>query len=338
MVFKKAVQFTDIHLGLKGNSKEHNNLCIEYINWLITESKEFGAETCIFNGDLFHQRNAINVLTFDYGIKLMELLSQNFEKVYLVVGNHDLFYRTSRNVHSLGFAKKYSNIHVVDEITKIDDCLFLPFLVKDEHKNLDLTNVKYVFGHLELPGYMLNNMIQMPDTGKETDEMFNTCEYVFSGHFHKRQVKTLKSGTEIHYIGNTFPHNFSDSWDDKRGLVLLEYNSAPIYRDWDDCPKYKDGQLSAILQDHEYYCGYRTTLKANLDMDISIEDINFIREIFKQKYNMTDFIIRGGNMSVDGIVDEECEILSVDQVVNAQLEKLETTFNKNLLIDIYNSL
>ena len=75
MVFNKTVMFTDIHLGLKGNSQEHNKMCLEFVDWMITEAKEFGAETCMFLGDLSHQRNSINVLTFDYGIKLMEKLS-----------------------------------------------------------------------------------------------------------------------------------------------------------------------------------------------------------------------------------------------------------------------
>ena len=338
MVFNKTVMFTDIHLGLKGNSQEHNKMCLEFVDWMITEAKEFGAETCMFLGDLFHQRNSINVLTFDYGIKLMEKLSENFKQVIMIVGNHDLFYRSSRNVHSIGFAKKYNNINVVDEITKIGDCLFLPFLVKDEYKELDLSNTKYVFGHLELPGYMLNNMIEMPDHGRETQDMFNSCQYVFSGHFHKRQVKVLQSKTEIHYIGNTFPHNFSDSWDDNRGIVLFENTKTPIYKNWLNCPKYKDGSLSNILRDHQTYCGYRTTLKAVLDIDIQIEDINYIRETLRQKYKMTDFIVRGSSNAFDSEFEDESEILSVDQVVNEQITKLETTLDKNLLLEIYNSL
>ena len=340
MAFKRAAMFTDIHLGLKGNSQEHNKMCLEFVDWMITEAKKFNAETCIFLGDLFHQRNSINVLTFDYGIKLIEKLSQNFETVYLIVGNHDLFYRSSRDIHSINYAKKYHNVKVLDDITKIDDCLFLPFLVKDEHKNLDFSGIKYVFGHLELPGYMLNNMIEMPEHGKETQEMFNKCEFVFSGHFHKRQVKKLQSGTEIHYIGNTFPHNFSDSWDANRGIVLFEHSTNELqYVNWAHCPTYKDGSLSNILRDHNVYCGYRTTLKAILDIDIAVEDINFIRETLRQKYKMTDFIVRGGSSAFDSSFDESsCEIQSVDQLVNEQILKLETTLDTNLLLEIYNSL
>ena len=39
-------------------------------------------------------------------------------------------------------------------------------------------------------------------------EDLNHHGYVFSGHFHRRQVKG-----NIHYIGNTFPHNYSDAND-----------------------------------------------------------------------------------------------------------------------------
>ena len=50
-MFKKAACFTDIHFGLKNNSRQHNNDCENFVKWFIKEAKEFGAETCIFLGD-----------------------------------------------------------------------------------------------------------------------------------------------------------------------------------------------------------------------------------------------------------------------------------------------
>ena len=59
-------------------------------------------------------------------------------------------------------------------------------------------------------------------------------EYVFSGHFHKRQYKN-----NIHYIGNAFPHNYADAGDWERGAMFLTWGEEPSYVNWPDCPKYK---------------------------------------------------------------------------------------------------
>ena len=39
-MFKKAAVFTDIHFGLKGNSKVHNQDCEDFIDWYIQQAKD----------------------------------------------------------------------------------------------------------------------------------------------------------------------------------------------------------------------------------------------------------------------------------------------------------
>ena len=43
-MFKKAAVFTDIHFGLKGNSRVHNDDCEEFIDWYIQTAKDNGCE------------------------------------------------------------------------------------------------------------------------------------------------------------------------------------------------------------------------------------------------------------------------------------------------------
>ena len=91
-------------------------------------------------------------------------------------------------------------------------------------------------------------MVSMPDTNELSSNDLTHHGYVFSGHFHKRQVQG-----KIHYMGNAFPHNYADAWDDKRGMMILdkENNKEPEYIDWDNCPKYRTLKLSQLLEDKE---------------------------------------------------------------------------------------
>ena len=54
MFFKKVACFTDIHFGLKGNSRVHNDDCETFIHWFIEQAKAHNCETCIFLGDWHH--------------------------------------------------------------------------------------------------------------------------------------------------------------------------------------------------------------------------------------------------------------------------------------------
>ena len=39
-LFKKAAVFTDIHFGLKSNSLQHNQDCLDFVDWFILKAKE----------------------------------------------------------------------------------------------------------------------------------------------------------------------------------------------------------------------------------------------------------------------------------------------------------
>jgi DNA repair exonuclease SbcCD nuclease subunit len=191
--------FTDIHLGMKGNSKVHNQDCEDYVDWYIATAKEHGCETGLFCGDWHHNRNSLNLTTMDTTIRLLEKLGSAFEKFYMFAGNHDLYYKDKRDVKSTEFAKHIPGITVIDQMMVEDDVALVPWLVGDEWKKIEKLKAKYLFGHFELPSFYMNAMVQMPDHGELKSEHFKNQEYVFSGHFHKRQ----KQG-KVHYIGNAF--------------------------------------------------------------------------------------------------------------------------------------
>ena len=110
--FKKIACFTDIHFGLKGNSRIHNDDCEEFVKWFISQAKAEGCETCIFLGDWHHHRSATNVSTMNYTVSNMERLGAAFENVYVIMGNHDLYYRDKREINSMEYIRNIPNIHL----------------------------------------------------------------------------------------------------------------------------------------------------------------------------------------------------------------------------------
>mgnify|MGYP005724079407 CR=1 FL=1 len=183
--FNKAACFTDIHFGMKNNARQHNIDCENFVTWFIEEAKKRGSETCIFLGDWHHQRSSVNVSTLNYSISNLKKLGEAFEKVYFIVGNHDLFYRDKREISSVVFADEIPNIKVVSDWIIQDDVAVIPWLFGDEWKTVQKVKCKYMFGHFELPHFKMNAMVEMPDIGTISSYHFKNAGHVFTGHFHK---------------------------------------------------------------------------------------------------------------------------------------------------------
>ena len=336
-MFKKAAVFTDIHLGMKGNSRVHNQDCEDYINWYTEQAKANNCETGIFCGDWHQNRNSLNLTTMDTTIRLFEKLGESFEKFYMFAGNHDLYYKDKRDVKSTEFAKHIPNITVVDEIQVIDDVALVPWLVGDEWRRMEKIQAKYLFGHFELPSFYMNAMVQMPDHGELKSEHFKNQEYVFSGHFHKRQ----KQG-KIHYIGNAFPHNYADAWDDDRGMMILdrENNAEPEYINWPECPKYRTVKLSQLIDEKDTLIKPSMYLRVTLDIDISYEEASYIKETFMDQYKCREITLIPQKHIEEINTDLDIEQFeSVDQIVSNEIQAIDSEqFNKKLLLDIYNEL
>ena len=162
-LFKKAALFTDIHFGLKNNSIQHNADCTNFVDWFIAEAKKEGCETCFFLGDYNHNRAAINIQTLQFGLRALEKISAAFDQVFFIPGNHDLYYRDKRDVHSVEWGKHLPNVTIINEWTTINDVTIVPWVIGDEWKRFQKLEGKYLFGHLELPNFYMNAMIQMPD-------------------------------------------------------------------------------------------------------------------------------------------------------------------------------
>ena len=335
-LFKKVAAFTDLHVGLKGNSATHLKDCEEFVDWFIEQAKENNCETCIFLGDWSHNRNSLNLFTLDSSLRCLEKLGAAFEQFFWFPGNHDLFYKDKRNIHSSAFGRHIPGVTVVDSITTLDDVTLVPWLVGDEWKEMKKVKSKYVFGHFELPSFYMNAMIQMPDHGELQRTDLAGPEYVFSGHFHKRQ----HNGNVV-YIGNAFPHNFSDTWDDDRGMMVLEWGGKPEFINWDNGPKYRTISLSRLIDEKDAIMKSKMHLKVNLDIDISYEEANFIKEEFTREYDIREISLIQDKNNLDGTIDDnpDAKFESVDHIVTEQIVNIESdTFDKATLLEIYNNL
>jgi len=333
--FKDAAMFCDPHFGGKGNSKLFNEDIADFIEWFIKEAITRNCKTCIILGDWHDSRSTINVLTLHYSVNALRRLSKHFEDVYILTGNHDLFYREKRDVHSLLMGGDIDNIHIIDKITTIGDSLFIPWLVDDEWQTVIKSKAKYIFGHLELPGFKMNAMVEMPDHGGVNSGHFKNQDYVFTGHFHKRQHKG-----NVHYIGNPFGHNYGDAGDLDRGACFLSHGGKPEYVNYTHGPKYFSIELSELLLNPTQYASKTSYLKVSVDIDITYEESMALREEFTNVHQVREFKLLPKFISeeYDEVIDVESHA-TIDAIVYEAINNLDSnTYSKHTLSEIFGQL
>ena len=334
-LFNKAAVFSDIHVGLKNNSTLHNQDCEEFVDWYIATAKENGCEVGIFSGDWHHNRNTLNIVTMDYSLRMLEKLGAAFDEFYFFPGNHDLFYKDKRDIHSVEFGKYIPGITVIQKPVTIGDVTLCPWLVQDEWKHLNKHKGRYIFGHFELPNFMMNAQVRMPNHNEIQLEDFTQYELGFSGHFHKRQCHK-----NMHYIGNAFPHNYSDTWDDERGMMILEWGGQPEFHTWPNQPTFRTLTLSKLLDESATILKPKQHLRVTMDIDISFEEASFIKETFLNDHQLREFSLIADRKDVDLYTDDSVrEFKTVDQLVSSEIINIDSdTYDKNVLLSIFNNL
>jgi DNA repair exonuclease SbcCD nuclease subunit len=334
-LFKKAACFTDIHFGLKSGSRTHNQDCENFVSWFCDTARAQGCETAIFLGDWHHNRSTTDVSTMNYTVSNLEKLSQSFEKVYFILGNHDLFYKDKREINSVEFMRLFPNIVPIRELYTEGDVTIMPWLIGDEWTEVKQLKSRYIFGHFELPHFYMNAMVQMPDHGQLQTGHFQHQELVFTGHFHKRQQKG-----NVVYIGNAFPHNYADAGDDDRGMMMLEWGGKPEYHSWPDQPIYRTYKLSQIIDRPDELLREKMHCRVTIDLPITFEEANFIKEQFMPQYKLRELMLIPEKVEVESAVNPiDITFESVDTIVMNQINNIDSdTYDKKLLLDIYNEL
>lgn len=345
-LFNKASVFTDIHFGKKSDSTVHNKDCLDFIEWFCSKTLEEQADTVIFMGDWHDNRSRLRSDTLWYSTQaLSKLMSLNLP-VFFIIGNHDIFLKNSRDIHSFPFFKHLygdNNIILVDELQEAGDVLLCPWLVGDEFIIPPDTKVKYIFGHFELPLFLANEMYEMPDRGGLHMNHFHKADWLFSGHFHKRQTKINEHGIPITYIGNAFPHDFNDVGDTERGMMTLEWGKEPIYHNWPSAPKYIRTKTTVLFNQIEEFglppnFDKNTVVECWDDTDLSTTDSLEITEAMQEQ--VRDFRLRFPRRINESVTDTDMddEGKNADQMIVEFLHHLDTEgskFNPEILVELY---
>ena len=222
----KSILFTDLHLGVHNNSE----IWLEKSILLAKTMADYGLKNSIKRiyclGDFFNDRRSLNTKTIDTALEFLDIL-KDFE-VYLIIGNHDTYFKNSSDVHSLRMFNTIEHVTVVNERLNVEDITLVSWGTESTNQK----DNKILMGHFEINGAKMNNSMVTEHSDLNPKD-FSNYDLVLSGHFH-----TPSKTNNINYIGSCMPFTFNDT-ESSRGFY--EFNSSTLdlkFIEFKDAPKY----------------------------------------------------------------------------------------------------
>lgn len=283
VAFGKSVVFTDQHFGVKGNSASRQKIGINAIKGILKHIKSNGIKNVIFCGDWFHSRSAIDVSTLDIAFKCVQALAKVC-KVFMILGNHDLYLKNSTEVSSINIFKNASNVEVISECSELElngkKCLLVPWLASISEAREDFYD--FVFGHFDISAKFLmqsyveehsRNAVASKSVSSHlySDEFLedpankSSCSAnssanllgsfidvakkhtgtVFAGHIHQHKEMIARGGRKFIFVGTPYQQNLGDIGC-KCGFYELDVDGSFTFVELVGLPKHIQVKTSDI--------------------------------------------------------------------------------------------
>lgn len=215
----------DVHVGMRNDAELfHEALATFFQTVFFPRLKDEGITTIIQVGDLFDRRKYINFESLAKSrAYFFDPLRDLGLTMYVLVGNHDMFWKETAVVNSPDLLLKgYANIHVIQtpQTVQFDEtplCL-IPWLCDDNtpacFQEMQDTRAEICIGHFEIQGFKVTSTMTQP-TGIDR-ALFQKFDLTLSGHFHH-----ISKEDHIQYVGTPVEQTWND-FQDPKGFHILD--------------------------------------------------------------------------------------------------------------------
>jgi len=250
---KRVIIVSDTHFGARSNSVEWLDVMRDWFHEdFIPKVKEIyqPGDVLVHCGDVFDNRQSVNLLVLHEGIRLFEELSKIFvDGIYVIAGNHDVMRKTTNEVSSLDCLKYIPGVHILKEpvIAELGStkALFMPWRTNEEEEIRCLEEHKvhelhYLFCHTNIRNLKFDNSRDVED-GLGLSDLVN-FRRVYSGHIHWGQHRG-----NVTMVGNPYQMTRSDAGNHKGWYVLDVESNEETFIENTYSPKFVRVYLNKYL-------------------------------------------------------------------------------------------
>jgi len=338
---------TDIHLDCRGGSQYFLDQYKKFFDeQFFPYLKEHNITTVLIGGDTWESRKHINVNTMYHAKRMFfSRLKENNIETISILGNHDVVYKNTNQVHSMEFVEDtYSNFRTIydSDVVDFDGCAIglISWINKENFderlKFIETAKCDYLLGHFEINGFEMSKGHPCENGLKAS--VFKNYTEVWSGHFHIRSKID-----NIRYLGNPFQTTRGDIGysrgfhvfdTDARELTFIE-NEFNIYE-----AVYFNDDINIKEYDFDKYTNkivivyVDNLLNANTDLlNIFIDKLNHI--CHKVEVEETS------RMQVDNIAVDDADVKSHTEIIADYIDGVmdddaQNSKVKQIMIERYN--
>lgn len=305
----------DIHAGVKSTVEHYVKYQEKEFDKAIQYAKKHNIKRIVFLGDIFNDRKNIYIPTLQLIKRKFEELSKTDIKFYIIIGNHDAFYKNTNGINSPKEVFGHLNpkkIKIIDkecleEIIDGKSFTFVPWITKDVFdktvKYIKNSSADYCLGHFEINGFVMNNTNLCKNNFRPS--IFSEFKQVFSGHFH-----TKSSSKNILYTGSLCEIDWSDFGVDK-GFYHLDIPS---------------GKLKFIKSDTKIF------RKVLIGKTFNFDDIDIINSFLKIYINRK--MTTKERTQLGDLISKNISYEIIDNTILNDIDSDDTTFESEDFHDI----
>ena len=335
----KVAIITDQHFGARGDAIHF----LDYYEKFYRETffriiDENNINTVLILGDTFDRRKYINFHSLQRAKTMFfDELQKRDIVVYMLVGNHDTYYKNTNDVNSPNLLlSEYFNITVIntpqtihlDYANETSDICMMPWICADNYdqslQEIKMTNATICMGHFEIQGFTMHRGAVCTD-GLEPS-IFDKFDLVFSGHYHHRS-----NNGSIHYLGNPYELTWMD-YNDPRGFHLFDLSTREL-----EFIENPNRMFHRIVYDDKV-----ESLQSITQKDLSIYSGKYVKVVVVNKTNPYMFDVFINNLykvnPVDiAIAEDFTDIEESEEDIINETEDTTTILNKyvdNLTTDL----
>lgn len=317
--------------------------CLDCLRWVFQETEKRGIEHVIFAGDLFHDRHKINTYAYDQTYQILSEFGKKME-IYLLIGNHDMYYRTNRNISSIKPFREFAT--VIEEPQTLNVAgLSIDFMPYTENPVQDLKKsfpkrAEVLVGHLALAGATLNTLSGVKyrteslveDIEEVPQDALSSYRKVFLGHFHARQ----QVSPEIEYLGSPLQLSYGEAMD-KKGFTILDTDTLDTeFVENTKSPRYFIIPSNMDISEFDVKDGY---VRIITDQSSRINLIEMKEKISEQFHPRSLEIIPVKTEETENEISGELEGVedfhsNVTDIIQQYSDSIDTELDKKQLIEV----
>jgi DNA repair exonuclease SbcCD nuclease subunit len=295
----EVLLFSDIHVAAHKKSYDRLEDCLKALNWVFDVAEERGITHILFGGDLYHDRQKIEVYSYQRTYETLEKrLRNNKFNLYLLLGNHDLWYNDKTSVSSVIPLSSLPGVKIISQPERLNivgcNWDFIPFthnpiVTLEELKNKP-GKPEYALGHISIDGAVLHGE-HCSDVSIEHDgdmvnvgvTLFDHYKHTFLGHYHVEQRVSEK----VEYIGSPLELSFGEAFQRKHIIAFNGKTGKKVYIKNEFSPKH----LVISMKDRDKYKLDGNFVRIKVD-DIGATDLVAMRKELLDSNNLGSLEIK----------------------------------------------